>query len=46
MNPQHLPDVYQLAMALIDQEKDTTVARARVQMLRKVLDKAESFLSQ
>ncbi len=46
MNPQHIPDAYQLAMALIDQEKDATVARARVQMLRKVLDEAESYLNQ
>jgi hypothetical protein len=46
MNPKHLPDAYHLALALIDQEKDKTVAKARVQMLRKVLDEAESFLSQ
>ncbi len=46
MNPKHLPDAYHLALALIDQEKDKTIARARVQMLRKMLDEAESYLSQ
>ncbi len=46
MNPKHLPDAYHLALALIDQEKDKTVAKARVQMLRKVLDEAESYLNQ
>lgn len=46
MNPKHLPDAYNLALALIDQEKDKTVARARVQMLKKVLDEAESYLNQ
>ncbi len=46
MNPQHIPDAYHLALALIDQEKDKTVAKARVHMLRKVLDEAEAYLDQ
>ncbi len=46
MHPHHLPDAFTLATALIDQEKDPIVARARVQMLRKVLDDTEAFLNQ
>lgn len=46
MQPEHLPDAYTLATALIDQEKDPVVAKARVQMLRKILDDAEAYLTQ
>jgi hypothetical protein len=46
MHPHHLPDAFTLATALIDQEKDPMVARARVQMLRKVLDDTEAYLNQ
>ncbi len=45
MKPVNLPDAYNLARALIDQEKDKNIARVRLQNFRQVLDEAETYLS-
>ncbi len=46
MKPINLPDAYNLAKALIDQEKDKNIARVRLQNFRQILDEAETYLSQ
>ncbi len=46
MKPNNLPDAYQLAKALVDQEKDVNVARARLQTMKGLLDDVEKYLAQ
>ncbi len=44
MKPNNLPDAYSLAKALVDQEKDVNVARARLQTMKGLLDDVEKYL--
>ncbi len=44
MKPTNLPDAYTLAKALVEQEKDVNVARARLQTMKGLLSDVESFL--
>jgi hypothetical protein len=46
MKPNNLPDAYGLAKALVDQEKDINVARARLQTMKGLLDDVEKYLEQ
>ena len=46
MKTNNLPDAYSLAKALVDQEKDVNVARARLQTMKGLLDDVEKYLVQ
>ncbi len=43
MKPSNLPDAYNLAQALIDEEKNKNIARARLQNFKQIIDEAEPF---